>query len=61
MKPTLSKLQKASQEPILRKAVDIRVRGQDALKLIEVALKNGITGLGVKQHGESRFIHLGYS
>jgi len=40
------------------KAVDIRVRGQDALKLIEVALKNGITGLGVKQHGESRFIHL---
>jgi uncharacterized protein YcbK (DUF882 family) len=40
------------------KAVDILIRGKDALKLIEVALKHGITGLGVKQHGESRFIHL---
>jgi len=40
------------------KAVDILIRGKDALKLIEVALKHGITGLGVKQHGNSRFIHL---
>lgn len=40
------------------KAVDILIRGKDALKLIEVALKHGITGLGVKQHGDSRFIHL---
>ena len=40
------------------KAVDILIRGADALKVIESALKNGITGLGVKQHGDSRFIHL---
>jgi zinc D-Ala-D-Ala carboxypeptidase len=40
------------------KAVDILIRGKDALKLIEVALKHGITGLGVKQQGDSRFIHL---
>ena len=40
------------------KAVDILVRGSDAFKCIEVALKHGITGLGVKQHGDSRFIHL---
>lgn len=40
------------------RAVDILIRGKDALKLIEVALKHGITGLGVKQHGDSRFIHL---
>lgn len=40
------------------KAVDILIRGKDALKVIEVALKHGITGLGVKQHGDSRFIHL---
>lgn len=40
------------------KAVDILIRGADALKCIEVALKHGITGLGVKQHGDSRFIHL---
>jgi len=40
------------------KAIDILIRGKDALKLIEVALKHGITGLGVKQHGDSRFIHL---
>jgi len=31
---------------------------EDALNLIEVALKHGITGLGVKQHGDGRFIHL---
>ena len=40
------------------KAIDILIRGKDALNLIEVALKHGITGLGVKQHGDSRFIHL---
>ena len=40
------------------RAVDILIRGADALKCIEVALQHGITGLGVKQHGDSRFIHL---
>jgi len=40
------------------RAVDIGVRGDRALKLIEVALKHGMTGIGVKQKGDSRFIHL---
>ena len=40
------------------KAIDILIRGKDALTLIEVALKHGITGPGVKQHGDSRIIHL---
>ena len=40
------------------RAVDIGVRGDRALKVIEVALKHGMTGIGVNQKGGSRFIHL---
>ena len=42
------------------RAVDVQVYGQDALVLLKTALKHGLTGVGVKQHGEanSRFIHL---
>ncbi|CAI8227342.1 Uncharacterised protein [marine metagenome] len=40
------------------RAVDIAVRGDKALKLIEVAFEFGITGLGVQQKGGGRFIHL---
>ena len=40
------------------RAVDIGVRGDRALRVIEVALKHGITGVGVNQKGASRFIHL---
>ena len=40
------------------RAVDVLIKGADALKCIEIALQHGITGLGVKQHGDSRFIHL---
>jgi len=40
------------------RAIDIGVRGDRALRVIEVALKHGITGLGVAQKGGSRFIHL---
>ena len=39
-------------------ACDVTVRGGDALKLIGLALKHGFTGIGVKQSGDSRFIHL---
>ena len=39
-------------------AVDIRVRGADALRLIALALKHGFTGIGVSQKGNQRFIHL---
>lgn len=39
-------------------AVDIAVSGRDALRLIELALQHGFTGIGVQQRGEGRFIHL---
>ena len=40
------------------RAVDIGVRGDRALRVIEVALQHGMTGIGVNQKGGSRFIHL---
>ena len=40
------------------KAVDIGVRGADALKIIELSLELGFTGIGVNQKGSGRFIHL---
>ena len=39
-------------------AVDVAVSGRDALRLIELALQHGFTGIGVQQRGEGRFIHL---
>ena len=39
-------------------AIDIAVRGDKAHRLIEIALKYGMTGIGVAQKGGSRFIHL---
>lgn len=39
-------------------AVDILVAGGDALRLLQIALKHGFTGIGVQQKGASRFIHL---
>lgn len=41
------------------RAVDISVRGADALELLAVALELGITRVGVAQKGTSRFLHLG--
>ena len=42
------------------RAVDVKVAGGDALRLIGVALRHGMTGVGVKQRGDHnrRFIHL---
>ena len=42
------------------RAVDIKVAGKSALKIVELALKHGMTGIGVKQRGahEARFIHI---
>ena len=40
------------------RAVDIAVRGEDALRLIQLAIQCGFTGIGVQQKGEGRFIHL---
>jgi len=39
-------------------AVDIECSGADAMKLIELAIKHGFTGIGVQQRGSKRFIHL---
>lgn len=42
-------------------AADIYIRGTDALKLLELALKHGVKRIGLHQQGSSRFIHLGIS
>ena len=39
-------------------AVDIAVRGDKALKVLEVAMKHGIKRIGINQKGKGRFIHL---
>lgn len=40
------------------KAVDLSIRGSDALIVLKEALSLGICGIGVQQKGETRFIHL---
>lgn len=40
------------------RAVDIAIQGEDAYKLLCVALGHGFSGIGVNQKGSSRFIHL---
>ena len=41
-------------------AVDVKVSGHNALRLINIALDCGMQGVGIKQNGEysSRFVHL---
>ena len=39
------------------KAVDIPVSGEDAYRLLTIALRLGITGVGIKQKGTGRFLH----
>lgn len=39
-------------------SIDILISRKRAFLLIECALKYGMTGIGVKQKGEDRFIHL---
>lgn len=40
------------------RAADLRVDRGAAYKLLGIALKLGFTGIGLKQHGASRFVHL---
>lgn len=40
------------------RAVDVAIQGPDALRLVQLALAYGFTGIGVAQKGPSRFIHL---
>ena len=39
-------------------ASDLAVTGEQALKVVEIALKHGVRRIGVNQKGSSRFIHL---
>jgi uncharacterized protein YcbK (DUF882 family) len=39
-------------------AIDIAVSGDKAHKLLDAALRVGMTGIGVNQKGNNRFIHL---
>jgi len=39
-------------------AVDIAIRGRDADKLLRLAVKMGFGGIGIKQAGASRYLHL---
>lgn len=40
------------------KAADIAVERGDAYQLLKLAMEDGFTGIGVKQHGGGRFLHL---
>lgn len=40
------------------RAVDISIRGEEAYRLLSGALQHGFTGIGVKQKGEGRILHL---
>lgn len=40
------------------RAVDIGVRGGEAIRLVRLAIEVGFKGIGVQQKGEGRFIHL---
>lgn len=40
-------------------AADVAVQGADAHRLVKIALKHGVTGIGINQKGSvGRFIHL---
>lgn len=40
------------------RAIDLGVRGQDALRVLRIALEGGFSGIGIAQKGDGRFIHL---
>lgn len=40
-------------------AVDVQCRGEDALKILHLALNLGFARIGVQQKGAARFLHLG--
>jgi zinc D-Ala-D-Ala carboxypeptidase len=50
---------KTPGEHTLGRCADVAVEGKDAYRLIEIAIKHGITRIGVQQKGAGRFIHLG--
>lgn len=40
------------------RALDFAIRGADALHLVDCALEEGFTGIGISQKGDSRFVHV---
>ena len=40
------------------RAVDIALRGEQALLVVERARTFGFTGIGLRQHGLNRYVHL---
>ena len=40
------------------KAIDLSIRGEDAIAVLKEALLLNIEGIGIQQKGENRFIHL---
>lgn len=39
-------------------AADILVSGRDAFRLLELAIADGFTGIGIQQKGNARYLHL---
>jgi len=39
------------------RAVDVRISRKDAYKVLKIAMQAGMTGVGIQQKGEGRFIH----
>lgn len=40
------------------RAIDIAVTGNRALDVVRHALQEGFTGIGIKQHGKGRLVHI---
>lgn len=49
---------KKSSAHLFGRAVDIAARGERVLEIIALGRKFGMTGYGIAQKGQSRFIHL---
>lgn len=49
----------ATGEHTTGRCCDVAVKGADAVRLMHIALKHGITRIGVQQKDDGRFLHLG--
>jgi zinc D-Ala-D-Ala carboxypeptidase len=39
-------------------ACDVSIQGEEAFMLVRMAFTSGFLGIGIKQHGEGRYVHL---
>jgi len=54
-------IEKAKPSPGMHatgRAADIAVQGAEAVRVLQLALEHGFTGIGVQQKGTGRFIHV---